>query len=272
MATIKSCLVALVAAAGLLPLLTLAAPVNNLEKRKLVIETVTDTVWTTIDLTTTVYEPNYTPPAHHKSASAAHTTADGGQFFDRPSEIASTTSSTPFPSTTEAPPPPPSTTAARSSPPASTTPAPQPSSSSSVAAPAPAPSSSPAAQPQAQVASSNTGSTGGGSPNGQCTESSPCTGDITFYEAGLGACGTTADGSTEDVVALPHGLMGAQSNGNPFCGLKVTIKNGGKTASGTVGDKCQGCDDFAIDLSNHLYDQLADESAGRVHNVEWFFD
>jgi hypothetical protein len=36
-------------------------------------------------------------------------------------------------------------------------------------------------------------------------------------------------------------MMGPQSNGNPFCGLKVTIKNGDKTAHGTVLDKCMGC-------------------------------
>jgi len=244
MAPIKSSLVALVAAAGLLPFLTLAAPLNNLQKRKLVMETVTDVVWTTIDITTTVYDPNYAPPAH-AATSAAQTTPDGAQFFDRPSKPAPP----PAPTTTEAPPPPPSTTAAPPPPPASTTqapavaapaaPAPEPSSSST---PAPAPVSSPApAQPQAQVTPSNTGASGGSSPDGQCTESSPCTGDITFYEAGLGACGTTSNGATDDVVALPHDMMGTQSNGNPFCGLKVTIKNGGKTATGTALDKCMGC-------------------------------
>jgi hypothetical protein len=28
----------------------------------------------------------------------------------------------------------------------------------------------------------------------------------------------------------------------------------------------------AIDLSNHLFDQLGAESAGRIPGVEWFFD
>jgi len=281
----KSSLVVLLAAAGLLPSLSLAAPLNNLQKRKIVWETVTDVVWTTVDVTTTVYDPNYTGPP------AAKSMADGGQFFDRPSKPTQQVENNPpsptttaAPTTTEAPPPPATTTSVAPPPPpppapttSTTTQAPAPTTPAQEPSPAATTSSSPApAEPQAQVASpgSGSGSSGGSSssPNGQCTESSPCTGDITFYTAGLGACGVTSNGATDDVIALPVGMMGPQSNGNPFCGLKVTIKNGDKTAHGTVLDKCMGCANDAIDLSNHLFDQLGAESAGRIPGVEWFFD
>lgn len=66
-------------------------------------------------------------------------------------------------------------------------------------------------------------------------------GQATYYIAGLGSCGVTNNGQAQDIVALPHGLMGAQSNGNPFCGKTVSISYKGKTASGTVQDKCMGC-------------------------------
>jgi len=41
-----------------------------------------------------------------------------------------------------------------------------------------------------------------------CSVESPCQGDITYYEAGLGACGIVSNGAVENVVALPHVLMG----------------------------------------------------------------
>ncbi|KAL8741849.1 MAG: hypothetical protein Q9190_005595 [Brigantiaea leucoxantha] len=66
-------------------------------------------------------------------------------------------------------------------------------------------------------------------------------------------------------------MMGAQSNGNPFCGRKAEISLRGKTAIGTLVDKCPGCSGQSIDLSNALFDELADEAEGRVSNVKWHF-
>ncbi|KAG4428539.1 hypothetical protein IFR05_015978 [Cadophora sp. M221] len=99
---------------------------------------------------------------------------------------------------------------------------------------------------------------------GLCLSEFPCSGDITYYEAGLGACGVTADGSVEKVIALPVSLMGAQSNGNPYCGKTVTIKKGSKTTTATVVDKCMGCEGNSIDLSNAAFLELADLSVGRT--------
>jgi len=149
-----------------------------------------------------------------------------------------------------------------------TTPAAPPAPSSSEVVdntPAPTPSSSAAPSP-----SPSSGS-GGGSPTGECTEGAPCQGDITFYEAGLGACGITNDGSVDHIVALAHDFMGEQSNGNPFCGKTVTINYGGTTVQATVQDKCMGCTGRDLDLSNAAFDALGiAESVGRTQADWWF--
>jgi hypothetical protein len=94
---------------------------------------------------------------------------------------------------------------------------------------------------------------------------------MTYYDAGLGACGWTTDGETEDVVALSHVLMGTQSNGNPYCGKTITIKLNGKSIVAKVVDKCMGCEIHAIDLSNHAFKQLEDMGVGRTQ-AEWYFN
>lgn len=92
------------------------------------------------------------------------------------------------------------------------------------------------------------------------------TGDLTFYEVGLGACGwTNTDG--EMVVALSQGLMGSQSNGNPNCGKKIKITYGGKTIVVEVVDKCMGCKTNDLDLSPAAFSALAPESDGRIQGT-----
>lgn len=99
----------------------------------------------------------------------------------------------------------------------------------------------------------------------------PCSGDITYYDTGLGACGWTNDGKTENVFALAHEMMGTQSNGNPFCGRQAEISLNGKTVVGKLVDKCGGCEGQSIDLSHSLFDALAPESKGRISDVTWHF-
>lgn len=108
--------------------------------------------------------------------------------------------------------------------------------------------------------------------NGLCTAANPCQGDITYYEAGLGACGATNDGTVERIVALPHILMGALSNTNPYCGKTITIRctSTGKTTTATVMDKCMGCENYAIDLSNRAFQDLEDLAVGRTGATWWF--
>jgi hypothetical protein len=124
----------------------------------------------------------------------------------------------------------------------------------------------------AAPAASSSAPVTGGSSNGECNSGSPCSGDITFYEAGLGACGETTDGSVDKVVALPHEFMGTQSNGNPFCGKTVTINYKGATVQATVVDKCMGCVGRDLDLSNAAFDGLGiPQSVGRT-TADWYFN
>lgn len=135
----------------------------------------------------------------------------------------------------------------------------------------PQPAYTPPAKPSTTTALAAAPSTPPGSSGGACSKGSPCKGDITYYEAGMGACGFPSDGSKEDVVALPHGLMGTQSNGNPFCGRKVTITLNGKSIVAEVVDKCMGCEPEDLDLSNHAFEQLADFDVGRT-TATWHFN
>src|SRR5699024_105161 len=105
-----------------------------------------------------------------------------------------------------------------------------------------------------------------------CSKNSPCSGDVTFYDTATtstnpSSCGTTNDGESENVLALPVGLM---KEGD--CGKSVTVKYGGSTVTGTVVDKCMGCDSSSIDLSRHFFKSLASFGEGRLSNVEWWIN
>ncbi|KAI9851469.1 MAG: hypothetical protein M1838_003544 [Thelocarpon superellum] len=170
----------------------------------------------------------------------------------------------PSPSPKPAPPPP--------APPAPSHPAPEPQVAAvKAAAPPPAPvaSSAPAPPTTPKVPALQSLSGTAISQSGSCSSSSPCTGDLTTYDVGLGACGQT---STPDqaVVALSYELMGTQSNGNPFCGKSITIEYGGVTKTATVVDKCMGCEYGSVDLSTSLYNAFGFD--GRAHGAHWYFN
>ncbi|KAJ5342069.1 hypothetical protein N7541_011193 [Penicillium brevicompactum] len=245
-------------------------------KRAVVWETVTDVVWTTIDVTTTLY-PNQAPTATivPVAAPAVPTTTTTAAAVVTPSETPSETpEETPeqkkvaptSTSTTEAAPAP--TVQVETS---SAAPAPAPTEESS-AAPAPVATTSTSTTPAvaANTRSADTESTASTGYTGACSEGSPCDGMITFYDTATtstnpSSCGTTNDGASENVLALPVGIM---KDGD--CGKTVTITYNGQTATGTVVDKCMGCDDTSIDLSRHLFGQLASMDAGRVSGAKWY--
>ncbi|KAI4256225.1 MAG: hypothetical protein LQ352_002182 [Teloschistes flavicans] len=263
-----------------------------LEKRVLVVETVTDVVVKTIDLTTTVYvKPSNAAHlsqhvhnhahAHPSSAPAVHPQSQPEpQNLPKVNNAPAPAPAPAIPPTQEAAPvvPQPVKAAAPLPQPAAPvykapSPAPVPAPAPAPApvpapapAPAPVPAPAPAPAPAPVKASSNSGSTANCGQVGQ-----PCSGDITFYDTGLGACGWTNDGTSEKVFALAHGMMGAQSNGNPFCGRQAEITLNGKTAVGKLVDKCGGCEGQSIDLSHALFDELAPEAKGRISGVSWKF-
>lgn len=139
--------------------------------------------------------------------------------------------------------------------------------------PAPEPtttsSSAPAAAPTQD--NSDDGSTGGGSGGG--SGGATHSGEITYYTVGMGACGEDDTGAdqTEGIVALSHLLMGTQSNGNPMCGQTINIKANGKTATAVVKDKCMGCAEEDIDVSEMVYKKLFGGLGSGRMPVTWSF-
>jgi hypothetical protein len=108
---------------------------------------------------------------------------------------------------------------------------------------------------------------------GACgTVGGQCSGDLTFYEAGQGACGWINNGYTEDVFALGAGMMGEQSNGNPYCGRSATVYVGDKSVKVKLVDKCMDCKGQSIDLSYHAIDQIMNRDIGRMHDIKWHFN
>ncbi|KAI9773931.1 MAG: hypothetical protein M1840_006157 [Geoglossum simile] len=241
---------------SLLASLTVAVPMG---KRHIKWVTQTDYTTVTIDVTTTIYvNPTGGPTAPSPPVVPSIPTSNPpAQFYAPPSVPAPSPGPTSTKPTTtpeleptvtpEAHPyvPPPSPEA-----PSPVTPSPSP--------------SKPSPTPPAPT-SPNSGGDGG-----PCSAGSPCSGDMTFYDAGLGSCGDTNNGDVEDVVALAHGMMGLQSNGNPLCGKTITVSYGGKTITAVVKDKCMGCVGNDIDLSRHAFNQLAEEGAGRVTAKWWY--
>ena len=57
------------------------------------------------------------------------------------------------------------------------------------------------------------------------------------------------------------------------CGKSVTITYNGVSKTGTVVDKCMGCDDHSVDLSRAFFEALAGSlDAGRISGVEWYIN
>ncbi|KAI0080106.1 hypothetical protein K474DRAFT_395167 [Panus rudis PR-1116 ss-1] len=144
-----------------------------------------------------------------------------------------------------------------------------------------------ASQPPARQNVKSTSGGGGGSD--------VHTGDGTFYNPGLGACGTTSH-NEDFMAAIAHedfdnypGYHDGNPNHNPICGKKVraTCKydstvslrtftefipvGQGKSVEVTIVDRCGDCAPGALDFSPAAFDQLASESVGRLHGMTWTF-
>ena len=266
-----------------------ALPVNK-RANAVVWETVTDVEWTTVDVTKTVYpEQHYAPKTQTVSLVTAQPKPTVNAVPDnQPAEASSSSEPAPAASTptvstptaastpTSVPAPPPQqkqpnipapapTTTVAPPPPAPTVAPQEPTTSARSAPPSPPSNPSP-------PSSGGSGSSGSSGYSGPCSKDSPCTGDITFYQTATSAsapssCGTTNDGETENVLALPHGIM---KDGD--CGKTVTVKYGGSTTTGKVVDKCMGCDNSSIDLSKHFFQDLGSLAEGRISGVEWWMN
>jgi hypothetical protein len=243
-----------------------AAPANQNEREDPgVCETVTTVVWTTVDVTTTVYpalkDTVITGTVAVVSAGSTLTTAPGpGQAEtteSQPAQLAATVVSNPAVAA--------AVHAAAGE--RWTIQAPQPPNTAS-----PSAYTTQTAQPTQQTSSSSSDTTSGSGSSGVCSKDSPCFGQLTFYDTATSpsapsSCGLTNDGFTEDVLALSVGIMT-----NADCGKTVTVTYNGVTKTGTVVDKCMGCKPTDLDASRHLFGELADFGAGRLYGVSWYIN
>ncbi|KAF2086073.1 hypothetical protein K490DRAFT_44944 [Saccharata proteae CBS 121410] len=107
------------------------------------------------------------------------------------------------------------------------------------------------------------------------------TGDLTWYETGLGSCGISS-GSSDAIVAISHSVFDdpalagftdlvatADPNSNPMCGKKVRIYGSTGTYEATVVDRCTGCVAGDLDLSHGFFQTVTGESDGRIGGTKW---
>jgi len=257
----------IILAASVLAPLVAAVPMLGVDKRAIYTNTVTEIEWVTVEETTTVWvdqaAPTQAPVALVSTTDSVPATA---------TYIPTTLATIAAAAAPQAPATSIPAAAATYTPPA--VPAPAPEAPSVAPIPAPA-ASSPAPVPTSTPLSSNVAKDTVGS-DGACQGSGDaCQGDVTHWDGGLGACGWSVDSNSQYQIALPFAFMGTQSNGNPYCGRSVTLFNptSGTTVQATVGDKCMGCVDRAIDCTNVLFDAITDgEGDGRMSGIQWWLN
>ncbi|KAI1433161.1 riboflavine-aldehyde-forming enzyme [Xylaria sp. CBS 124048] len=90
---------------------------------------------------------------------------------------------------------------------------------------------------------------------------SAASGDMTYFNPGLGSCGQT-NGPNDAIVAMsPADVVGK-------CGKSIKINYQGKTATAKVVDTCPSCATGSIDVSPSVFSSLAPLDLGRV-KVTW---
>ncbi|GAA5853114.1 hypothetical protein JCM9279_000862 [Rhodotorula babjevae] len=92
-------------------------------------------------------------------------------------------------------------------------------------------------------------------------------GRATFFEPGLGACGTYS-GAGDFMVAMNQAQYGDLGAVSSWCFQTITITYGGKTANAQVLDACPGCPYGGLDMSPALFRHFADESVGVIY-MSW---
>jgi len=259
-------------ASSVLASLALAAPLN--QARDLVFDVVTETVWTTLDVTTTIYGNDAAGSSSTPAVVSTSSTPAAAAVVPTPSSsltpVAEPTSIIVSMTSTLVV----STVSASSS-----------SSFSSPAAAAAAAVVTSSAAGDLALASTNTIASTvsaaaaapiAASSSGTCEgTSNACVGDVTYWTGGLGACGTVVDTNSDYAIALPYEFMGTLSNTNPYCGRTVTLLNptSGTTVQATVMDKCMGCVDRAIDCTELLFNAITDNLGnGRESGIEWWLN
>jgi len=89
-----------------------------------------------------------------------------------------------------------------------------------------------------------------------------------FYDAGLGACGTV-NSNSDFIVALNAEDFGGGYPG-VHCGKTITMTYGGKTTQATIMDMCPGCPKGGLDLSRGLFSFFESQDKGIIYG-DWEF-
>ena len=110
---------------------------------------------------------------------------------------------------------------------------------------------------------------------GDAASGTSYTGDFTWYDTGLGACGITST-SSEHIVAIAESLFDEYDTGNPnenpLCGLTVNlIGSDGSTYPAQIVDRCTGCAMDDLDLSQDFFNLVTNNGDGRVGGMKWSF-
>ncbi|KAK2590946.1 hypothetical protein QQS21_011365 [Conoideocrella luteorostrata] len=91
-------------------------------------------------------------------------------------------------------------------------------------------------------------------------------GDFTYYNTGLGACGWT-NNDNELVAAVGHNLFDSQRP----CGRQIRVHYNGNSAVVKVVDRCGGCNDNSVDLTPAAFTEIVGSlGPGRVQGT-WEF-
>ncbi|KAF7186384.1 Papain inhibitor [Pseudocercospora fuligena] len=275
----------IIAATGALLTLVAAVPMADqhphhhhhpAHKRDYVWVTHTEVAIETVPVTKTVWiEPGETPPTHHKKpepygapASSSSSSSPAPPAYTPPASSSSSSSAPPPPAYT---PPAPTT-------PTSTYVAPAPTTPSTTAVPTTyaAPSSSSAPAPASYGGSSSGGSSGALS-YGIAKSGTSFTGDLTWYDVGMGACGETST-ADQPIVAISEAIFdsypnGGNPNNSPLCGKYLTITGkDGKAHKAKIVDRCPGCKESDLDLSQDFFNLVTNNGDGRVGGMSWTMD
>jgi hypothetical protein len=146
---------------------------------------------------------------------------------------------------------------------------PQPSLPPSTPSPSPTPSSSTTPQQQPPATTSS-------APPAQSSDG-PFTGEGTFFDTGLGACGIT-NVDTDFICAISKlrfdtfpGYDGVNPNTNPVCNQKIQLSYQGNSVTLTIVDRCTGCGKNDVDMTPTAFSHLAPLTVGRLKDVTWSF-
>lgn len=104
------------------------------------------------------------------------------------------------------------------------------------------------------------------------TSTSVFSGEGTYYDTGLGACGIT-NVDTDFICAISKDLFDQYTpkgnpNNNSLCGKKIRAFYGSNSVEVTVVDRCEGCAYNDLDFSPSAFDLIADHALGRI-DITW---